>query len=732
MNHIREFAKANSVPLTAIKCHPHFDDTKSRVAKGNAIPHPEWKKKGRYEPSKVNQTITGDPAAAWMMDLKKAGFFVLDVDVRNGKVAKEVVNPDAWDTLMKSCAYIVQTASGGAHFYFKVGEVPEGHKIQQSIKDKNASDLLDDHVNADVDVITEQIIVEGSSYEYEGKVYKYTALKGSVDAVVFDETLWSCLKASIVIAPRKKGEVRTTPSSALLERLVMNISNDDTTDWDAWYKVAQAIYNEDGSEDLFLRWSALSSKHDDKTAHQLWKGLKKSDAGGGLTAGSLYYWSSKNIQTHEQIVLDCLPPEDYQHQKVLFERSHFKLMNPAAYVCVTPEGAVQVINEGALALRYGNLWFTKKTNVARKGGKVEQEDVRCLFISAWKADPYMRTYQELVFKPKQSVPPTQFNLFTDFPCRAVQGDCSVMDELMFLLSGENKEVQEFVEQYFAHMIQRPWEKPGIALCFYSQKQGAGKDTPLDFIGKIVGRDAFFNTEDPDNQVFGTFTEHLQRTILLKMEEVNFETNKKNEQKFLSLVTAPTKTYEGKGLKPITLDDYKRVVMTTNKSCPVVLPDSDRRFVLINSSEKRVDDTQFWNTVHQELKKQSVVEAYHYFLLHKDISNYDLREKRKTIIKNTAFYQEVKMTQRPYHAVAFQKWIALNGEYQSEIKLTASEWVNRINADIKFPITLVRFGIDMRDYPPSAMTRIKTMFAASYTLHTEGMVDYLRDKGWWAE
>jgi Primase C terminal 2 (PriCT-2)/Family of unknown function (DUF5906)/Bifunctional DNA primase/polymerase, N-terminal len=729
MTQVCEFAKKNSVPLTAIKCHPHFDDTKSRVAKGNAIPHPEWKKKGRYEPSKVNKTITGDFPTMWMMDLKKAGFFVLDVDVRNGKTAKEVVRPDAWDKLMETCAYIVQTGSGGVHFYFKVGEVPEGHKIQQSIKDKTAGDLLDDQVNADVDVITEQIIVEGSSFEYEGKIYKYTALKGSVDAVVFDETLWSCLKSSIVIAPRKKGEVKTTTSSALLERLVMNISNDETTDWDKWYKVAQAIYNENGDEDLFLRWSALSPKHDEKTACQLWKGLKKGD---GLTAGSLYYWSSKNIETHEQIVLDCLPPEDYQHQKVLFERTHFKLMNPAGYVCVTPEGSVQMINEGALATRYGNLWFNRKTNVARKGGKVEEEDVRCLFITAWKADPYMRTYRELVFKPKQSVPKDQFNLFTDFPCKAVQGDCSVMDELMFMLSGENKEVQEFVEQYFAHMIQRPWEKPGISLCFYSQKQGAGKDTPLDFIGKIVGREAFFNTEDPDNQVFGTFTEHLQRTILLKMEEVSFETNKKNEQKFLSLVTAPTKTYEGKGLKPITLDDYKRIVMTTNKSCPLVLPDSDRRFVLINSSEKRVEDTEFWNRVHRELKKTETQEAYHHYLLHKDISNYDLREERKRIVKMSAFYQEVKTAQRPYHAVAFQKWIALHGEYQESCEMTATEWVSRINTDTKFPITTAKFGADAKAYPPEALAKKHGKFANSYTIHTQGMYDYLVSKGWWAD
>jgi hypothetical protein len=39
-----------------------------------------------------------------------------------------------------------------------------------------------------------------------------------------------------------------------------------------------------------------------------------------------------------------------------------------------------------------------------------------------------------------------------------------------------------------------------------------------------------------------------------MEEVEFETNKKNESALLSLITASTRSHEGKGQKPITLDD----------------------------------------------------------------------------------------------------------------------------------------------------------------------------------
>jgi hypothetical protein len=724
MSAIREFVKLNSIPLTAVQCSPYFDDAKNRVAKGNAVPHAGWKTKSRFEPGKANKTITGDNPTMWFMDLKKAGFFVIDVDVKGDKTAKDVILPGAWEELMRTCAYVVQTGSGGAHFYFKLPDLEEGWKVQQSIKDKRIA-ILDDETNADVDILTEQIIVEGSSYEFQNKLYKYTALQGSVNDVAYDEMMWKCVKPSILVAPRKKGEVSETLGKNLLERLVMNITNDESVDWNQWYKVAQAIFNEDGSEELFLRWSALSSKHNEKAALQQWKSLKKGDET-KLTAGSIYYWSSLNAEKHEAIVLDCLPVENYQHQKVLFEKTHFKLMNPPCYI--RHAESIQMLKDCDLNLMYQNIYYKKKVNIMSKGVKIGEDVVPASFIAAWKADVYIRTYDKIVFKPKQVVPKTHFNVFTDFPCEAVQGDCSVMNDLMWLLSGENNEVREYLECYFAHMIQKPYEKPGVALVFYSDKQGAGKDTPLDFIGKIVGEDYFYNTEDAENQVFGRFTEHLQKTIFLKMEEVEFETNKKNESALLSLITAPVRSYEGKGQRPITLDDYKRPVMTTNKQNPVSVPESDRRFVLINSSEKRVGDRAFWDGVYEVLKKPETKQAYYYYLLHKDISNFNVRER-----PITNFYKEVKTAQRPYHATYFQKWIALNGEFQEECEMTATDWVKAINADTKFPITITRFGLDMKKhYPQDCITKIEGRYNNSYKLHTANVHRHLGSKGWWAD
>jgi hypothetical protein len=497
---------------------------------------------------------------------------------------------------------------------------------------------------------------------------------------------------------------------AVLTRIVMNITNNEETTWEQWYRVAQAIYNEGGTEELFNAWSSKSLKHNEREAQLLWKGLKDREVDSKLTIGSLYYWSSQsNLTEHERIILETCPVESYQYQKILFEKTHFKLMNPPCYVRIS-EGKVNYLKEGDLTMLYQNLYCE---------GEV--------FVTKWKVDPAIRTYEQVVFAPKQSVPSNHYNIFTDFRVKAIQGDISIMNELMFLLSGKDEKVFEYIENYFAHLVQKPYEKPKVCLVFSTTKQGAGKDTPLDFIGKMLGNEYFFNTEDAENNVFGRFTGHLQKTLLLKMEEVEFETNKKNESALLSLITGEFRSYEGKGKDAITLNDYKRIVMTTNKSIPVNIPESDRRFVLVSSSEDRVGDREFWNHVYAELAKPELMSAYYYHLLTKDISKFDPKDR-----PFTNFYKEVKTALRPYHAIYFQTWIQNYGAQYEDIEMSSTEWLDKMNQGSKFTITATKFGRDIKSYPETAFSKKKSKYNNIYKLHTKEMYDFLIEKGWWID
>ena len=624
--------------------------------------------------------------------------------ILNEKTRHELV------TFLKDESYALYSASSFAFKKISFGFVFTNKKISKSDNKRWIEEIakelkFPDGVSLDSGVYGKNQKIRCLNSSKDGEIRPKKLLIGKpIDTLISYIEGCELLELPPLEKRKKKVEVIDVINETLLEKIVMNITND--CDWDKWYKIAQAIFNERGSEELFLKWSRTSAKHNEREAIAQWKSLKLSEDT-KLTSASLWYWSSLNKESHEQIILEYCSPDDYQHQKIMFEKEHFKLKNPPCYIRQY-NGQIQYLKEGDLGLMYANKFC--------KGE---------LFVHKWKSDQSIRTYEEIVFKPKQEIPQDYFNIFTDFKCQAVEGNIDTMKELFWLLSGESEEVQEYLESYFAHLIQKPYEKPGVAIVFYTSKQGAGKDTPLDFIGKLIGSEYFFNTEDAENNVFGRFTIHLQKTLLLKMEEVEFETNKKNESALLSLITAEKRSFEGKGKEPVTLNDYKRIVMTTNKSTPVNIPESDRRFVLINSSERRVGDFEFWEKVYKDLDKPETAQAFMYYLLNKDISNFRVRSR-----PTTDFYKEVKTTLRPYHALFFQKWIAAHGEFRDSFEQSASTWVSSINEGSKFAITSTRFGRDSKLYPQEVLTKKAGKFSNSYIIHTKEMHQFLISKGWW--
>lgn len=527
-----------------------------------------------------------------------------------------------------------------------------------------------------------------------------------------------CGEATVI--PESETKVKTTSDTKrklnplLLRKIVMNIKNDEKTTWEEWYKVSQALFNEGGDLDLFLSWSSKSEKHRERNCVKHWGSLKLGEDG-RLSSGSLFYWSRiSDPVEYEKIILEYAEPDSYFYKKVKFEKENFKLKNPLCFIRETDKN-LQLLKESDLFVMYANDFYY-------------EGEKKLLFVKSWVQDADIRTYEELVFCPMKTVEDSQYNIFRGFPTQKKEGDVSVMKDLLWYVSGKNQEVFNYVENYFAHLIQKPYEKAKKCLVFWTEAEGAGKDTFLDAIGEIIGPEYFYNTGDSENQVFCRFNGHLKKTLLLKLEEVSFEVNKKFQSNLLNLITAKTQSYENKGQSSINLDDYKRIVMTTNKSVPVYITESDRRFVLINCSEDKVGDYEYWKQVYAALEKPETLQAYHWYLANKDISSFDL-EKRPI----TEFYKEVKLSLRPYHASFFQRWLAHNGElYEKETK-SATEWMEEINSNSKFSVNLTKFGRDIKQYVEAgAFERKDTKFGVSYTIVSTKMLGFLKKKGWWVE
>jgi len=413
---------------------------------------------------------------------------------------------------------------------------------------------------------------------------------------------------------------------------------------------------------------------------------------------------------------------NYAAHKREFEKTCFKVNDPACYVRLY-DAKVSMLDLAKLGHIFANDF-------------VDDE----LFINKWRADPEILTYEKIDFLPELPVPADTYNLWRGFPISAVEGDVSVIRSILSLLCNHNQRDMDYVEDYVAHMFQKPGIKPGVCIVVSSEEEGVGKETYWNFIGDMVGSRHFFNTSRPEDNVFGRFNGSLKECILLKFEEADFEKNKKNETGLRALITGTHTSYESKNENAVTLQSYVRSIMTTNHFVPFVMTDTNRRFFMIRPSNEKVGDTAFWESVYKVLDTPEAKSAYYHYLMNRDISEFNPRKFPKT-----EYSHEVVAATRPMIAQFFQRaierrsgMIALTTDapHDDVNDLSLLDWKARdlldaINRDAKYPYNEQKFGREMRKFMP-VLERTHRHSGTHYQFRLDAMQTFLVARHWWVE
>jgi hypothetical protein len=423
--------------------------------------------------------------------------------------------------------------------------------------------------------------------------------------------------------------------------------------------------------------------------------------------------------------------DDYEEKKRQWEETgdrfgsvFFKVMLPPVFASITKDGEFVQFSKG-------DLLQNEENNFLADGSP---------FIRRWLTDPNIKTYLRLVFRPKMECLPIEYNLFRGFEIEPKMGSFEVFHRVLRLIANGDQRIFDYIENWAAHIIQKPYEKTRVAIVVQGRK-GVGKDTYFNALGKIFGTH-FFNTSTPEDNVFHKFNSAIARIILAKFEEANFQTNKENEDKLKFIITSPTSVIEKKGHDPITLDSFINVVMTTNHEVPLPITDDERRFVLFKmSEEQRIDlkDTpevkhskeMFWRGVYAEIEKPDTIAAYHHYLLHKDISNFNPFLDRV----RTSYYDEVASSFIPHHARYFQRQIELDEERTEPLEWRARDLFTDIKqAYTRFDLTEQRFGREMRNtyIENGIVEKRRATRGEVYSFLPQRMKQFLQDKGWWCE
>ena len=182
---------------------------------------------------------------------------------------------------------------------------------------------------------------------------------------------------------------------------------------------------------------------------------------------------------------------------------------------------------------------------------------------------------------------------------------------------KNKERANHFLDFFAHMFQRPTEKPSFSIMIVSEEEGSGKSMVINAICEMVGINHAFPVSNL-KMVFGDFNEVMDSCILLQFEESDIRSNIRYTRELRDLITNPYALVNKKHKSHLRQPNFTRVVFIGNAEVLAYISRTDRRHTILRSAPIKVGHADYFKELKHVLDNGGK-EAFMYYLLHKDIS-----------------------------------------------------------------------------------------------------------------
>ena len=324
----------------------------------------------------------------------------------------------------------------------------------------------------------------------------------------------------------------------------------------------------------------------------------------------------------------------YASVKKDFEIEFFKLKHPVRVVQVTPEETYYMrlaeVKENEGLLTYDEV-------VEEKGVKKVAEK---RFFEKWWNDKNRRTFDKVDFLPHPlSCPGNVYNLFKGFRAESLpQIDETVCLEPMFnlmrRLTNETDKPPDsqvgfnYLLDWLAHIIQIPGHLPRTAILIQSP-QGAGKNVFSSFIGEqILGESLYLSSAKIDT-FFDKFANGLSEKLLCNFNEVALSLTKSKQDEIKEAITEKKVALEKKGVDRIFVRNCARHIWFSNRIMPIVIEDTDRRWVAFQA-DKEIPDAGYFTALVDWAEDDKNARAFYNFLKARDISDWNaLRDRPRT-------------------------------------------------------------------------------------------------------
>jgi hypothetical protein len=255
------------------------------------------------------------------------------------------------------------------------------------------------------------------------------------------------------------------------------------------------------------------------------------------------------------------------------------------------------------------------------------------WAKAWLNWPGRRDLRGIKFYPdpnNETAWPDHLNLWRGFTVEPVWDETEraysiFRDHLLKQVCNDDPDHFAWVFGWFAHIFQRPRERIGTALVLRGA-MGSGKTVVGSVIGSLLGPH-YFLVDDP-RYLVGQFNGHLASCLLLQADEGFWAGDKTAEGRLKGLITSDRQMVEHKGIDPIAMENYVRLLVTSNEDWVIPAGKEERRFAVLDVHPRCAQDHGYFAEMMAQLDNGGR-EALLSDLLAFDLSKVDLRKIPKT-------------------------------------------------------------------------------------------------------
>jgi hypothetical protein len=195
---------------------------------------------------------------------------------------------------------------------------------------------------------------------------------------------------------------------------------------------------------------------------------------------------------------------------------------------------------------------------------------------AWLEWPKRHQVERMVYEPgKPKFFENQLNRWRGWGCPAVQGDTTPWEQLLDNLFRGDTGARHWFEQWCAYPIQNPGAKLAHAVILFGVRQGTGKTTVGETLGRIYGSNFSVIREE---QLHAAFNDWAADKQFILADEITGGGDKRVHADRLKLMVTGSTVHVNKKFEPeYTLRDSINYLFTSNHCNSFYLEDSDRRY-----------------------------------------------------------------------------------------------------------------------------------------------------------